>query len=59
MQQLITGSPCEEKNCTEEANWYVTRAEDSFHWCPKHAILAMEEKDFWKKEVVILQHIAP
>ena len=59
MQLLETGAHCEEVGCSGKAKWYVTRADDSFHWCAKHAVTTMEERDFWRKQAMVLRHISP
>lgn len=57
IQALITGAACEEQGCAEEARWYVSRADESFHWCTMHTVLCMAEKDFWKQGTAILAHV--
>jgi hypothetical protein len=48
VQRLVTGFRCEETGCYEEAAWYIITANDSFHWCVKHTVNYMDEKEFWE-----------
>jgi hypothetical protein len=49
VQRLVTGNRCEELKCYEMALWYVQFESGTFHWCPRHLILRMEDKEFWEQ----------
>ena len=48
VQRLITGYRCEVLGCHEQAAWYVSTANNSYHWCVKDTVTHMEEKEFWE-----------
>ena len=53
LQALVTGALCEQRGCTERAEWYISRADESYHLCALHAIVCMEEREFWKQRSAI------
>ncbi|HUK80779.1 MAG TPA: hypothetical protein VLU91_08990 [Nitrososphaerales archaeon] len=47
IERLVTGTRCEVKGCYELADWLVSCNDKVFHWCPKHTIMKMRDRDIW------------
>ena len=48
LQRLVTGYRCGERGCFEQAEWYVTFVRGTNHWCGKHTVLQMEDRNVWQ-----------
>jgi hypothetical protein len=46
-RRVITGFRCHETDCFEQGVWYIETDSEFFHWCPKHAITYMGDRQFW------------
>ena len=52
LKRVVTGYRCHEMSCYETAVWYAEIDAEFFHWCPKHAVKYMGNRDYWRSKLM-------